>query len=143
MTAMMDWGTPKGVRRDYLDGRFGQVHYRIARPDNPTAVPLACFHPSPSSGWLYGRLLAEMGRDRIAVAPDTPGFGESDAPQKAPEIEDYAAAMGEVLDSLGFVSTAEQNRSKGRRKTGPFSVMRYAVLRVVPLVHRRAPRCFA
>ena len=41
------------------------------------------------------------------------------------------------------MSTAEQNRSKGRRKTGPFSVMRYAVLRVVPLVHRRAPRCFA
>ena len=41
------------------------------------------------------------------------------------------------------LSTAEQNRSKGRRKTGPFSVMRYAVLRVVPLVHRRAPRCFA
>ena len=46
---------------------------------------------------------------------------------------------GSVID----VSTAEQNRSKGRRKTGPFSVMRYAVLRVVPLVHRRAPRCFA
>ena len=67
MTAMMDWGTPKGVRRDYLDGRFGQVHYRIARPDNPTAVPLACFHPSPSSGWLYGRLLAEMGRERSSV----------------------------------------------------------------------------
>ena len=44
---------------------------------------------------------------------------------------------------LAEMSTAEQNRSKGRRKTGPFSVMRYAVLRVVPLVHRRAPRCFA
>ena len=48
-----------------------------------------------------------------------------------------------VSRSFGAVSTAEQNRSKGRRKTGPFSVMRYAVLRVVPLVHRRAPRCFA
>ena len=100
--AMMDWRTPKGVRRDYADGRFGQVHYRIARPDNPSAVPLMCFHPSPSSGRLYGRLLAEMGRDRIAVAPDTPGFGESDGPRKEPEIEDYAAAMGEVLDSLGL-----------------------------------------
>ena len=44
---------------------------------------------------------------------------------------------------IAGVSTAEQNRSKGRRKTGLFSVMRYAVLRVVPLVHRRAPRCFA
>ena len=49
-----------------------------------------------------------------------------------------------ALEALrGDMSTAEQNRSKGRRKTGPFSVMRYAVLRVVPLVHRRAPRCFA
>ena len=45
--------------------------------------------------------------------------------------------------TAGEPCQAEQNRSKGRRKTGPFSVMRYAVLRVVPLVHRRAPRCFA
>ena len=37
------------------------------------------------------------------------------------------------------VSTAEQNRSKGRRKTGPFSVMRYAVLRVVPLAAWEVP----
>ena len=60
------------------------------------------------------------------------------------------SAVGVVVGFSGVaimvgpeVSTAEQNRSKGRRKTGPFSVMRYAVLRVVPLVHRRAPRCFA
>jgi pimeloyl-ACP methyl ester carboxylesterase len=100
--AKMYWRTPKGVRRDYVDSRFGQVHYRIARPESPSAVPLMCFHPSPISGRLYGQLLAEMGRDRIAVAPDTPGFGESDAPLDAPEIADYAAAMGEVLDSLGL-----------------------------------------
>ena len=49
----------------------------------------------------------------------------------------------EMTPTMSTLSTAEQNRSKGRRKTGPFSVMRYAVLRVVPLVHRRAPRCFA
>jgi hypothetical protein len=40
-----------------------------------------------------------------------------------------------------------QRRSKtrpvGRSKTRPLSVMRYAVLRVVPVVHRRDPRCFA
>ena len=56
-------------------------------------------------------------------------------------------AMGTFLAGKSLtanqMSTAEQNRSKGRRKTGPLSVMRYAVLRVVPLVHRRAPRCFA
>ena len=55
----------------------------------------------------------------------------------------FCTSAREILTRILDLSTAEQNRSKGRRKTGPFSVMRYAVLRVVPLVHRRAPRCFA
>ena len=64
-------------------------------------------------------------------------------------LTDFASGGGALRAAaflgaaMGWLSTAEQNRSKGRRKTGPFSVMRYAVLRVVPLVHRRAPRCFA
>ena len=41
-----------------------------------------------------------------------------------------------------LVSTAEQNWSKGRSKIGPLDVMPYEVLRVVPVVHRRDPRCF-
>ena len=40
------------------------------------------------------------------------------------------------------VSTAEQNWSKGRSKIGPLDVMLCEVLRVVPVVHRRDPRCF-
>ncbi len=80
------WRRPTGVRRDYAEARFGQVHYRIAEPKLPTQTPLMCFHLSPSSGRIYGRLLADMGRDRIALAPDTPGFGDSDAPPEPPEI---------------------------------------------------------
>lgn len=97
---MSYWRTPEGVSRRFVDGRFGQIHYRIARPSRPHRVPLMCFHLSPSSGRIYARLLAAMARDRIAIAPDTPGFGESDAPPEPPEIADYAAAMGEVLDTL-------------------------------------------
>ena len=58
-------------------------------------------------------------------------------------LQDAARDARFLMLQTPDLSTAEQNRSKGRRKTGPFSVMRYAVLRVVPLVHRRAPRCFA
>ena len=94
------WRRPAAVRRDYAEARFGQVHYRIVQPEAPVQRPLMCFHLSPSSGRIYGRLLAEMGRDRVALAPDTPGFGDSDAPPEAPEIADYAAVMGEVLDAL-------------------------------------------
>ncbi len=91
------------VRRQYIDGRFGQMHYRIARPAGETErPPLMCFHSSPNSGRIYEIFLGHMGTDRIAVAVDTPGFGESDPPADPPSIEDYAAAMGEVADALGF-----------------------------------------
>ena len=38
------------------------------------------------------------------------------------------------------VSTAEENWSNVRRKTGPLCVMQVAALAVVPVVHRRDPR---
>jgi pimeloyl-ACP methyl ester carboxylesterase len=93
------------VRRSYVDGRFGQLHLRAAAPPRPDAVqgrPVLCFHLSPVSGAIYENLLAELGRDRIAIAPDTPGYGASDAPPVPPEIADYAAAMGELMDTLGL-----------------------------------------
>ena len=57
---------------------------------------------SPASGVIYENWLAEMGQDRLALAPDTPGFGMSDPPTAPPEISDYAAAMGHLMDQLGI-----------------------------------------
>jgi len=90
------------VTRAYGVHAHGQMHYRIARPDTATQNPLMCLHMSPSSGRIYHRLLRDMGRDRIAIAPDTPGFGESDPPAKPPEIADYARANFALLDQLGI-----------------------------------------
>ena len=94
------WREAPGVRRAFAECRFGQLHYRIIQPQQTVHVPFLCFHLSPGSGRMYGRLLAELGADRIVIAPDTPGFGESDAPLEPPEIPDYAATMGDLLDSL-------------------------------------------
>jgi pimeloyl-ACP methyl ester carboxylesterase len=94
------------VRRAYADGRFGQLHYRIATPQRAggaaTRPPLLCLHMSPNSGRIFQKFIAAMGVDRVAVAPDTPGFGESDPPPAPPSIEDYAGAMGDLIDALGF-----------------------------------------
>lgn len=98
---MRFWRTPVGVKRAYADARFGQIHYRVCAPPAPTRVPLLCLHLSPSSGRLYAQFIAELGKDRVALAPDTPGFGLSDAPLSPPEIPDYAAALGEFMEALG------------------------------------------
>ncbi len=91
------------IRKQYVDGPHGQVHLRVAGSEAGSAGrPVLCFHMSPNSGLVYESLLEELGRDRLAVAPDTPGFGASDAPSEPPEIEDYADAMEAVADQLGL-----------------------------------------
>ncbi len=89
------------VRRRYIDGPFGQLHLRIVKPAQDTGKPaLMCFHMSPMSGRIYENFLAAMGTDRVAVAPDTPGYGLSDAPPSPPEIIDYSTAMAHAIDGL-------------------------------------------
>ena len=90
-------------RKGYARGRFGLIHYRIAQPVEAAGhPPLLCFHMSPNSGRIYETFLRHIGTDRFAVAPDTPGFGDSDPPAEPPGIADYAAAMGDLIDALGF-----------------------------------------
>lgn len=89
------------VSRLYLDGRFGQLHvYRAEPSTKPKPLPLLCLHSSPNFGRMYENFLGEMGKDRLAIAVDTPGFGNSDPPPQPPVIPDYAAAMVDVLDAL-------------------------------------------
>jgi pimeloyl-ACP methyl ester carboxylesterase len=99
---MKVWRTPEGVRRAFADGRCGQIHYRIARPNAPSRIPLVCLHLSPASGRMFGPFLQQMGKDRVAVAPDTIGFGESTPPPEPKEIEDFAECLGDLLDTLGL-----------------------------------------
>lgn len=89
------------VRRAYGRYRHGQLHYHVARPITAVQAPFMALHMSPSSGRIYRPLLARMGGDRLALAPDTPGFGESDVPPAPLEIQDFARANFALLDQLG------------------------------------------
>lgn len=86
------------VRKTYLDGPHGQVHALVAGERGGGGRPLLCLHLSPGSGRMYAELLAAMGTDRFAVAPDTPGFGASDPPAGPVDIPTLAATMVAVLD---------------------------------------------
>jgi pimeloyl-ACP methyl ester carboxylesterase len=86
------------VTKRYVDGRWGQVHLRVAGVGERPA--LLMLHPTPKSGWIYEPLLTAMGTDRVAIAPDTPGYGASDPPPAPVEIADYADEMLGVMDRL-------------------------------------------
>lgn len=93
------------VRRGYFESRFGQLHVHNAIPPGggfEEGTPLLCIHQTTGSGRVFERLLALAGRDRSVYAPDLPGFGESDPPPTRPTIADYAAAVGDFLDTMRF-----------------------------------------
>lgn len=91
------------LRRFYVDCRYGQLHVRSAFPSSggfDELTPLVCLHQSPMSSRTFRPFLGPMGMDRSVFAPDTPGFGESDAPAAQPAIADYAGAMLDFMDQM-------------------------------------------
>jgi pimeloyl-ACP methyl ester carboxylesterase len=99
-----DDGAAGKLRHGYVDMRYGQLHYSIAQPaDGPgKKTPIVLFHQSPNSSVEYDALVVELGKDRVAIATDTPGHGGSDGPAAIPTIEDYAGAIAEGLARLGY-----------------------------------------
>ena len=89
------------IIKGYVPNKYGQMHYRVAGEDGAHA-PVLLLHQNPSSSFEYEPLIWELAKDRRVVAPDTPGYGMSDAPPGPLSIEGYVAAITESLDAVGL-----------------------------------------
>jgi haloalkane dehalogenase len=97
------------ITRHYLtiNGAQGKrrVHYRRCGPKDGSRPTLLMVHQSPRSSSEYEALMRQWGAHFTCIAPDTPGFGQSDPlANPAPEIEDYADALVEFADAAGMKS---------------------------------------
>lgn len=92
-------GTAGAVRRGYLAVDGSQVHYRYSAPPPGarTRPPVFLFHLSPNSGQVFSALLPLLARDRLALAPDTPGYGMSDPLADPQRIGAYARHLARAL----------------------------------------------
>jgi pimeloyl-ACP methyl ester carboxylesterase len=93
------------IRHGYVDNRFGQLHYTRAVPagSGPSrTTPVVMLHQTVNSSIESRPLFAELARDRVVLAVDTPGFGSSDGPENLITIEAYATAIAEGLRALGY-----------------------------------------
>jgi pimeloyl-ACP methyl ester carboxylesterase len=89
------------IRRGYVDGGFGQLHYRTAGAETAHA-PVLLLHQNPSSSFEYEPLIAALATDRRVVAIDTPGYGQSDGAGRPLDMAECAAIFATVLDALGL-----------------------------------------
>lgn len=84
-----------------IDGRWGprQVHYRRSG-QGPALVLL---HQSPQSSRELAALMQRWSVHFTLIAPDTPGYGQSDPLGPASlGIADFAEALGEFVDAIGL-----------------------------------------
>lgn len=90
------------LRRLYIDCRYGQLHLTTAYPQSggfDERTPLLMLHADGGGGADFREVAARLGSDRSVYAPDLPGCGNSDGPQR-PAIAHQAAALADLLDAL-------------------------------------------
>ena len=73
---------------------------------------------------MFEPLLAHMGTDRIALAPDTPGCGLSDPPPAQISIAEYAEALGNAVDALDLGEIDIMGAHTGSRIAVEFALQR-------------------
>jgi pimeloyl-ACP methyl ester carboxylesterase len=90
------------VHRAFLDTVDGQIHYVTAG----SGPPVLLLHQTPRSWDEYRDVIPLLARERLVIAMDTIGYGDSYKPARTCEIEDYARGAIALLDGLGVGSTA-------------------------------------
>ena len=70
------------------------------------APALLCIPGHEATGAFFQSLLSALGLDRSVYAIDLPGHGQSDPLNSPPGVEESAAALGDLLDSL-FLRSAD------------------------------------
>lgn len=91
------------ITRHFIDVGTGasrrRVHYRRCGQ----GPALLMVHQSPRSSAEYADLMRRWGRDFTCIAPDSPGFGQSDAfADPDATIADFADGLVDLLDALGI-----------------------------------------
>ncbi|WP_189637738.1 alpha/beta fold hydrolase [Thalassotalea sp. HSM 43] len=85
----------------------GQIHYRKAgEQDKPVLMML---HPSPLSSAFLQALIIEMSQHFLVIAPDSPGYGQSDALTSSEQgLKPYVEVLTAFIDALTAAAVITQ-----------------------------------
>lgn len=87
------------IQRRFASVNGRQVHYRIAG----SGPALLLIHQSPQNSRMWAAMQQRYADRYTVIAPDTPGFGYSDAlPGNPMTIAEFGAATLEFVDAIGL-----------------------------------------
>jgi len=86
------------VKRAFLDTEDGQILYRIAGEGEP----LLLLHMTPRSSDEFREIMPILAQDRLVIAMDLMGLGDSDKPPRIYSVADYAKTAIALWDHLGI-----------------------------------------
>lgn len=107
------------VERRYVvvDGR--RVHYRVAGQ----GVPVILLHESPRSSLSLMPIIDELGQYCRVIAPDTPGFGNSQAlVGKEQSLDEFANALLQFMNALKVESVSLYGTHTGAAIAAQFAL---------------------
>ena len=114
----------------YANLSTGQIHMQTAVPDVCTGkTPFFIFHPNPYSGLYFSYLLEELGQDRVAIAPDTPGYGNSTKPAAPLSMKELGQVMAEALEGLDYGENGKGTVDVSGYHTGAYIASELAATR--------------
>lgn len=95
----------EGVGVSYHFQQVGNVNVFYREAGDPSKPTILLLHGFPSSSVQFRELMPELMDDYHLIAPDMPGFGQTDAPVKpfyAYTFDNLAKTMDAFIDSLGL-----------------------------------------
>ncbi|MDZ8052977.1 MAG: alpha/beta fold hydrolase [Aulosira sp. ZfuVER01] len=86
------------IKRAFLDTEDGQILYRIAGEGEPILL----LHMTPRSSDEFKELMPILAANKLVIAMDLMGLGDSDKPPRVYSVADYAKNAIALLDELGI-----------------------------------------
>ena len=86
------------MKRGFVDVPVGQMHYRA----EGSGEPLLFLHMTQSSSLHFVQVIPFFSQHYWAIAPDYPGYGDSDPAPHLYSMEEYAQSVLSFMDALGI-----------------------------------------
>lgn len=100
----------RGAAAIEVSGQPLTLHYAVAG----RGAPLLMLHPSPLSSAFLAPAMAQLAQQCLTIAPDTPGYGDSDSFAAQPQdMTPYCDALAALLDALELPQAAVYGSATG------------------------------